>query len=92
MRKTLVVAPARTLDGVREKLDQLLESRKLVIEPLYDSESLLKEAIAQQLEGIKEYPTKCHITKKTIRCYSVTLPEAKEENFDGVIPISKKSS
>ena len=74
------------------KLDRLLESRKLVIEPLYDSESLLKEAIAQQIEGIKEHPTTCSITKKKIRCYSIDIPEAKEENFDGVIPISKKSS
>ena len=72
------------------KLDQLLESNRLVIKPLYDSESLLKEAVAQQLEGIREYPTKCPISGKTIRCYSIDIPTTKEQP-SGVIPLSKKS-
>ena len=72
------------------KLDNLLSNQRIVVNPIHDSQSLFREAVAQGLSGIKSYPDKCPILQRAARFYIIDLPEAEED--DGVISLSDTGS
>ena len=76
------------------KLDNLLSNSRIVVNPIYDSQSLLREAVAQKLPNIVPHVSRCPILGKSARFYILDLPKTslEEKEDDGVISFSKKSS